>query len=647
MPPGPELTAALDGLDLVRLSGYDAVIVLQAHARLEAYVQARKAMVMAEVGLYEPSPCDMKKMARPDKYAADEIRAALTLTRRAAEYEYWFSYFLATRLPQVRDALLSGHIDKARARVFCDWLEDVPEHVAAAVADELLPKAGGWTIGQLKDKIKRLLLAADPEWARRKYERALQRRRVEGMRHHDGTVTITGHQLPVDQAAAAIARVNAIAQRAKRAGLSGPIDHIRTDVFLSLLDGGLAGLDDDEIIRVLLEAAAEAALGEEDDYDDQLSDEAFPATGGGGGREGQAVGDPSPAGDPEDGDLEDGDLEDGDLEDGDSEGDDGEGGEIDDRDADDPKGGDRGPNEAPARPHGGGTGGLLGASAAGEVRVRVTTLFHLDDFPGELAGWGPIHANLARRLVKRQVTGEWRFAVCDDDGHLLYAGITVHRPGGWPRGHVASELVERMGKGGRPHGGSTRRSAGNGIVELQISLSSLRRWQTDLSTLGGWAQVISDIARQVDTMSAQGLDSDPRRRFARARLRRWVQMRDRVCTAPGCRAPASRSELDHISPYGRGGHTIMRNLEAACAHDHDLRDHGWKVVQSIAGQVVWISRTGHRYPVDTPPVIEDLPEPITARLPMRQGASLGQSEIDVESYGPASWEDTPVWWEPA
>jgi hypothetical protein len=173
----------------------------------------------------------------------------------------------------VRDALQSGRIDKARARVFCDWLEDVPEQVAAAVADHLLPKAGRWTTGELKEKIKRLLLAADPGWARRRYERAVQRRRVEGMRHPDGTATITGHQLPVDQAAAAISRVDAIAQKAKRAGLRIPIDHIRTDVFLGLLDGSLAGLDDGAIVAVLLQVAAEAAFGEEDDYDDLVSDD--------------------------------------------------------------------------------------------------------------------------------------------------------------------------------------------------------------------------------------------------------------------------------------------------------------------------------------------------------------------------------------
>ncbi len=269
--------AALAELAITRLSGYDAVIVLQAYAKLEAHVQAAKAAVMAEVGLYEISPCDMKKMAEPDKYSADEVRAALALTHRAAEREYDFSYDPKTRLPQVRAALSTGLIDEPRAMVFRDWLQDAPHELARAVTEHLLPKAGRWTTSQLKDKIKRLLVAADPQWARRRYERAVQQRRVEGVGHADGTATITGHQLPVDQAAAAIGRVDAIARRAKQTGLSAPIDHIRSDVFLGLLDGSLSGLDDDTILAVLLENAANATTtGEEDDFDDQLTDHPGP-----------------------------------------------------------------------------------------------------------------------------------------------------------------------------------------------------------------------------------------------------------------------------------------------------------------------------------------------------------------------------------
>ncbi|WP_285709840.1 DUF222 domain-containing protein, partial [Microtetraspora sp. NBRC 16547] len=531
MAPGVELAAVLDGIDIARLDGFDAVIVMQAYARLEAHMQARKATVMAEVGLYEISVSGMEKMAEPDKNSPDEVRSALGLTRRAAEREYGFAYDLKIRLPRVRDALSAGLIDKARAVVFCDWLEDVPIELARAVADHLLPKAGKWTTSELREKIKKLLIAADPAWARRKYERAVHQRRVIGVRHADGSASITGEQLPVDQAAAAIARVDAIAVRAKKSGLHAPIDHVRADVFLGLLEGSMSGLDDDAIISVLFANAARKAAGEEDDYDDQLSDAPFDTPGpqgadpdphgadpdphgadpdshGGDDPDSRGGDDPDHTGDDFDGDDDDdggsGDGDrDGSKSDGDGRADNpddgngggggrgdggpggcGAGGADDPNDSDDGDGGDDGCGDSHAgapddgngggggcggdgdsgrdgskddgdgdRGHGrgrsrgdGGAGSAQGSSvkssagvvepvgfAAGELRVQVSTLMHLDDLPSELAGWGPIHAHLARRLAKRQIGGEWRFAICDGDGHLLYAGITRRRPAGWPR----------------------------------------------------------------------------------------------------------------------------------------------------------------------------------------------------------------------
>ncbi|MFC0550208.1 HNH endonuclease signature motif containing protein, partial [Planotetraspora thailandica] len=125
---------------------------------------------------------------------------------------------------------------------------------------------------------------------------------------------------------------------------------------------------------------------------------------------------------------------------------------------------------------------------------------------------------------------------------------------------------------------------------------------------------------------------------------------DRACTAPGCRAPATTSELDHIDPYGRGGLTVEDNLEAACSHDHDLRDHGWQVARSPAGQTTWISRTGHHYPVTTPPVIEPCPEPLTPHTTYGQDDTTTQAHISAETditadLGFLPSPDTPIWWE--
>ncbi|GAA4591293.1 hypothetical protein GCM10023194_50210 [Planotetraspora phitsanulokensis] len=614
MAPGPELAAALGGLDLARLSGYDAVVVLQAYARLEAHVQARKAAIMAEVGLYVPAPGDMTKMAVPDKCSADEIRAALTLTRRAAEREYAFAHALATRLPAVRDALDAGRIDKPRALVFCDWLEDVPADLARTVADHVLPTAGRLTTSQLKDKIKRLLLAADPSWARRRYERALQRRRVEGTLLPDGTAGITGHQLPLDQAAAAIVRVDAIAQQAKRAGLHTPIDHIRADIFLGLLDGSFTGLDDTQIAAALLQAGRPCP--DEEDYDDQLLDNPHdgprdePGDGPDTGTDGGGLG-----------------VGPGDGPDGKSDG-----------------GSDAGPSsmeESAPKSARGLPAGLEAGFAAGEIRVQLSTLMHLDDLPAELAGWGPLHAHLARRMTKAQVNSEWRYAVCDHDGRLLHAGITRHRPRGWPR-HPARSSTPAPGPGSAADSVTKRRRASarsRGIVELQIPLALLRLWQTDLPALGGWAPVIADIIGQLDQTepNSDPVNTGERRRFATTRLRRWIQIRDRVCCHPGCRAPATRTELDHTQAYGDGGPTTHTNLAATCTHDHDLRDHGWQLTQTAPGHLTWISRTGHHYPVQPPPVIEPLPEPNP------QTTDHDPAETDPV---PHPWEPTPIWTEP-
>ncbi|WP_433417942.1 DUF222 domain-containing protein [Microtetraspora malaysiensis] len=751
--PGAELAAVLAGIDITLLDGFDAVIVLQAYARLEAHVQARKVTVMAEVGLYEISASGMEKMPEPDKNSPDEIRAALRLTRRAAEREYGLAYDLKVRLPMVRDALEAGTIDKTRAVVFCDWLEDIPIELARAVAGHLLPNAGRWTTSELREKIKKLLIAADPGRARRRYERAVHQRRVVGVRHADGSATITGQQLPVDQAAAAIARVDAIAIRAKRTGLHAPIDHIRADVFLGLLDGSMSGLDDDGVIAVLFAAAARRKAGEEEDYDDQLSDD--PST------EDPSTGDPEDSGPLDGGETGHASTPDDTSAPADTsqpqatsqpqvtsqpQAREGQGGcDPFSSDAASPaaaasvgagngafgkvraggrtrtrtgadtqakaRAGTDGRADAGGRAEARGGGKVPAASdgsqsaplgyAAGELRVRASTLMHLDDLPAELAGWGPIHAHLARIVAKRQIGGEWRFAVCDEDGHLLFAGVTRRRPGGWPRQTGVAQKLGVAGEAERDVRAASVR--GRGIVELQFPLSLLRALHADLHALGGWAGVVADAVGQYEAAGpdhapgegagdgadagrgagaggADGVRSsggaysapagavpqeaaphdgasdsgDGRRRFPRAGLRRHIQVRDRVCTHPGCRAPATRSELDHTRPYAAGGSTSEGNLAAACAHDHDLRDNGWQVVRTGPGHVTWISRTGHRYPAQPPPVIEPLPEPFApagwAHLrPADSGygaGSITDPAVDELPYAPAYRYEPARWEEP-
>lgn len=75
------------------------------------------------------------------------------------------------------------------------------------------------------------------------------------------------------------------------------------------------------------------------------------------------------------------------------------------------------------------------------VQVRVTvpfsTLFGIDETPGELAGYGPIPADAARELAAQ---GTWRRILTDPmSGALLDYGTTVYRP----PAHLAEHVITR------------------------------------------------------------------------------------------------------------------------------------------------------------------------------------------------------------
>ena len=132
--------------------------------------------------------------------------------------------------------------------MFSTWTQGLSaEHIDAVLA-ELLAKAPQLTTGELAAAIARLAIALDPEWVRRRYEAALRGRRVVGKRNPDGTGTLTGHDLPADEVAAACAHLDALAKAAKAAGHPDRLDHLRADLLLALLTGRYEGMTDRQII---------------------------------------------------------------------------------------------------------------------------------------------------------------------------------------------------------------------------------------------------------------------------------------------------------------------------------------------------------------------------------------------------------------
>ena len=540
VPPGPELSAALGTLDPAGVPSNGVVEVLRAQARQCAHEQARLWATLVEVGLADAADRDgpAGRAGAVADWAAGEIAAALTWTHRTADWELGLADVVVRGLPDVFAALSAGLIDRGKAVVFAQHLDPAHGLTPAqthGILARLLPVAPTLTTSQLRGRLWRAVLAIDPGWARRRYARAVRARAVTAVLADDGTVTVTGSGLPADEAAVACARVDRLAEAAKRAGHPGRVGQIAADVYLGLLDGRFHGRSEDQIIAALLR---------EPRHEDRPDTPEATRTDEPGGAEPSS----SEAGSSEAG------------------------------------------TDEPAR---------VGI----EVRVGLTTLLGLDERPGEIPGLGPVLAPVARAVVARQLRGaEWRFAVTDDEGHLLLAGVTRRRPSGL--------LNAAESAGGR------RCRGGN--VELQVSAAQLDRLALESHLAGGpapdWAGVVTDIATQYAGRHAvlAGLDERPDDRFPAAALARHIQVRDRTCSHPGCRRPARRCDLDHTHDHARGGATVSKNLGPGCGRHHRFKHElGWRLAQPSPGIFEWTSPLGQVYRTRGEPIAPPLPEALS------------------------------------
>ena len=85
-------------------------------------------------------------------------------------------------------------------------------------------------------------------------------------------------------------------------------------------------------------------------------------------------------------------------------------------------------------------------------------------------------------------------------------------------------------------------------------------------------------------------------------LRHVIMVRQRTCSFPGCRRPASRCDQDHTVPYDQGGRTCECNLAPLCRQHHRCKQaERWCLEQPEPGVLVWRTPSGRTYTV-TPTV---------------------------------------------
>ncbi len=262
--PGSELAGLLEHLCLTDVADAEVVPVLAATWRQISHLHALFWAAMVQLGRREPAPDPPPPGHRVDPaelawqamdswhWATHQIRAALTFSARRTDDEYGLARQLVDELPLVWQALSAGQLDPSKAKVFARYLINLTPAQSELICRRLLPRAPRWTSGQLAHRLLREVLAIDPTYARRRYEKAARERGVWGYIAEDGTAVLAGHGLSPTEAAAAAERLEQLAAAVRAAGHPHTERQLRADLFVRLLDGRYTGFSTDDIIAAML-----------------------------------------------------------------------------------------------------------------------------------------------------------------------------------------------------------------------------------------------------------------------------------------------------------------------------------------------------------------------------------------------------------
>jgi hypothetical protein len=226
-------------------------------------------------------------------------------------------------------------------------------------------------------------------------------------------------------------------------------------------------------------------------------------------------------------------------------------------------GGSAGPRGSAGADGSTGPGWMAGLTGSVNLTMPAAAWLGLSDAPGEVAGFGPLDATTCRELADLLAAGRARWCVT----------LTG------PDSRAVAHACDRTGPGVRAGPGG--RAGPDGAAWLAgLRFSWLER---------------GDCAHRRQTTAYRPGPG----------LRHLIEIRQRTCSAPGCRRPARRCDLDHTIPFDQGGRTCECGLAPLCRRHHRAKQApGWQLDQPEPGVLVWTAPSGRTYPVqpDTYPV---------------------------------------------
>jgi len=659
MAPGPGLASWAACMAPEQMNDYTLAGAAAACRRLASWAQAAELAIVAEVAA-RAAVRDSSVPAGPGgmpgqvpEEAAAEIALALRMSQYGASCWTHLAITLTGRLPGTAAALRGGVIDLTRARLIAEATNVLDDAGARRVEDKILPAAGDKTAAQLRAALRRAVITIDPAAAERRREQAERRAKVGLYGDEDGTATLSGQNLPGAHAAAAMARVTALARALKASGAGGGIDLLRAQVYLGLLLGTLP----------LIPPPEHGPPDKPDEPD-------HPGDHGGPGRRPDPDGpsspdpdDPGPAGpsDPENqGDGPEDPAEPGEPEVPEVPYDPGDRKNPDEpevpcdpgdrknpdepvklrvsRHPGDPAGdaaasrplvlpwpGLPVPGQVPAGLAPSGTGALAGlprgpaTTALLHLTVPWRTLAGTSALPGQLTRLGPVTPQTARHLAETAATDhatEWKVIVTDSRGRAIAVTRIRRSParatGSTPQPAGLVSAVTLVVPGDLARGGPSEASPGQAaaLSAAPSAAGALGKILAKALGLAARAAARADADADGDGDGhGDGHGGCTHRQASPAyrpppRLREFVAARDQTCRFPPCRQPADRADLDHTVPYDQGGRTCSCNLGGGCRTHHRIKQRpGWQLIQPQPGTFQWVTPAGRAYVV-TPDTYE-------------------------------------------
>jgi hypothetical protein len=208
--------------------------IQQARAMLDAY----EAAVVVEFAADRPDAPDLpagspgaavnarSPIPGTSEFFVDELAVVTNSSARAAGRLAEQSYVLVERLPAVWAALADGELDSARARVFVEVLGSAADGVPDAVVPLVLPEAAGLSLGRLRARLQKAVLAADEAFAEQVRAAAEAQADVRLYPTVAGMSELAT-QLPSPVAAACWATIDELAWLRKNGGDPRPIGQLR------------------------------------------------------------------------------------------------------------------------------------------------------------------------------------------------------------------------------------------------------------------------------------------------------------------------------------------------------------------------------------------------------------------------------------